>query len=296
MFEFYFQSGEFTRESGSMIKDFILPLLGVSIPLWIYYEGVKFEKKKEIQKQKIVENQKLKYLSQLIGNAIKSSKNFETRIETVIVGLNDRPITIPQLGQYTFEDIRRLVNEINREDFYYALLNNIRDESINSIFRILDTTFAIKNQVDSWYIELSNANFSTNKVIDDCKRKIVMELEHVSIIGQADQILKDKIDLIISDFIIIYAANNNKYDILKFELFQPIISVIKEGNGINKANWFSIQQDAVNGLQNIDLNLQDKAVTKKRLEKSLESMKKGNNGLIVHYEGLRSYSSTSRIS
>ncbi len=117
-----FKFGEHYYETGdsSFWIQFILTVLGAFLgfgsALFFYYKKLRSEKKEELQRQKTISQNKLKYHKLLIENLIKTTNNQIRSINEYIKEQEKDLLNVIHPKQVATNDFKRLVN-INNEIF-----------------------------------------------------------------------------------------------------------------------------------------------------------------------------------
>ncbi|MBK7883606.1 MAG: hypothetical protein IPJ81_07205 [Chitinophagaceae bacterium] len=162
--------------------------LGFLGAYFIFIRGIKNDRKKERQRFKDEQLDKLKYFSILTENIIKISKKQSENYILYVNKIKLKPFEHHLLGNITNNDIKRATNKLNLEEYYLAYIsrfgndkNTIKEyKDIISSFDYIDTIYdeavrILKEKLEKIYQMKVNLNSAFVKVCDACGQTIYIE-------------------------------------------------------------------------------------------------------------------------
>jgi hypothetical protein len=131
LLDIIFQSGDFFNQDQGWLQNFLITTLGAAIgsgaTIWAVYLAFNQDKKKDEWKRIQFQKEKMKYLQSLIRNINRDLRiqidAFKTQSDTI----NAAPLNLPRLSQVPFNDIERVVDKLNLEEYYHSYLNEFGD-------------------------------------------------------------------------------------------------------------------------------------------------------------------------
>lgn len=161
MFEIYFQSGEFIGESSnfwvSVCKDFLLPALGVGVPLYIFYVGINNQRKDDVNKVRISNAERLKYLTIKISNILEFTALLKQGLDQSLSQAQSQIRSVPRIYLPASNEIVRVVENLDHESLLRAYTSLVSSDysKLNELLDTLDEINLIKARFEKILIEFS---------------------------------------------------------------------------------------------------------------------------------------------
>jgi len=147
MFEFYFQSGDFTASEGSLLKDFLIPFLGLGVPLWVFYEGLKKQRKDDESRKEDLDDEKLLYFYHIALGSKHFIKSFLRGMKDVVESFAHNPYGYVDYRVGPSDDLVRAVERIDQEKVFHAYISRAKSLKIRNTFSALDYINESRKQV-----------------------------------------------------------------------------------------------------------------------------------------------------
>lgn len=270
MFKFYFQTGEFLKDNFDIWKDFLIPLLGVGIPLWIFYEGTKKQNKIERLKKEEHYKEKIYYFDNLFRKAIEFGLHLEDSINQVLKELNEAAWNTRNFEIASSDDLRRLIFDIDQEDFYHAYRSIFKDNKISIIFNGLDTLNDIRNSiVDQWTHGTKKIRKRKNS-ITKINGKVITEVYKVPINSDEDQKILNQVEEVFMEYLPKYGIEQKDYNIVLNSYIKPLQSILINLPKRKRSEWNAV----INELQKSEITIYQIISIGKSLNNNLSAIVK----------------------
>jgi hypothetical protein len=136
------------------LSNFLSSLVGVGIPILVFYLESKRERKKEDEKEKKETNEKFQYLSSLIDSSIKISSKQNEFLKKYLDGIKSNPLNSDEIKLIPRQNLNRLSKLIDNPEYYHAFLNS-RESDLDKIKRFKDITSSV-DFLNSQFIQLDS--------------------------------------------------------------------------------------------------------------------------------------------
>jgi len=219
MFEFYFQSGEFTGGS-----DFLGPFLGAASPVLIFFLQQWYEKNKAKKLNNQFESDKLNYLGYLIRGSNSYLNGTIYALRTLIDGLQIDPEELNNYITFPSEDLVRVVNIVNQENYYHSYVkrNPGKNYEISSIFSSLDLANHTRTNIQSLIYSSQQGQTFDIALIKSTLVKIIDEINILSLMAAIPASINHRISHIYSDYLQITRESGFKLRLLHNHLLEPL--------------------------------------------------------------------------
>lgn len=193
---YFLDNGDIITENTSFLKDVFIQLIGTGGALWIFFCGIKYERKKELKRKRDERLEKLKFFSALASSTLKTVKSQYNHYQKFIKEIDNNPFEIELMGYTISEDIRRVVQNFNTEEYFLAFLEKYNeDESKNvnqfkDIYSCYDFFHNQFNQVKEIVKSSVTADFEKKK---DFKLIAESSLGHIFSLLQKEDFKNDKV-------------------------------------------------------------------------------------------------------
>lgn len=270
MFKFYFQTGEFLKDNFDIWKDFLIPLLGVGIPLWIFYEGTKKQNKIERLKKEEHYKEKIYYFDNLFRKAIEFGLHLEDSINQVLKELNEAAWNTINFEIASSDDLRRLIFDIDQEDFYHAYRSIFKDNKISIIFNGLDTLNDIRNSIVEQWTRGTKKIRKRKNSITKINGKVITEVYKVPIKSDEDQKILNQVEEVFMEYLPKYGIEQKDYNIVLNSYIKPLQSILINLPKRKRSEWNAV----INELQKSEITIYQIISIGKSLNNNLSAIVK----------------------
>lgn len=101
----------------------IINIIGIGIPLLVFFITVRRDKRKEHKKKRQIQNDKLYYLASLVESSIKIAKQQNQYVAESVEKNKTSPLEFHALSILSFKDLERVVNKLNLEEYLLAYVS-----------------------------------------------------------------------------------------------------------------------------------------------------------------------------
>lgn len=248
MFKLYFQSGEFYGESGnfwiSVFKDFLIPLLGVGVPLGLFYLGIKKEREKTDQqrmedelKSRHQDNMRLLYFHSLLKQALVNCEHFRSVLEKILVDIKDN---IYHNGNLEFDgdsDLKRIVIDLDRESLFYAYRQYIDDLSLNIIFKGLSAAYESVQTFKEMWVKTNREVTNKKNEFRSTASALGLKVIRVNNADADETDLKILLMEVIKEYADNEAPDNWEYKDMLSRVVDPFVSILEEQGKATDPLW-----------------------------------------------------------
>jgi hypothetical protein len=168
-----FQSGEFNNPDNSFCYDVLIGFISACFGFVSAYFALRItfnnDRKKEDKKHEKLQKEKILYFKALVINVIKTIKAQIAHIVAFSDTLKNNPLEMPLLTEMTENDVERLVNRINQEEYFHSYIGIF---TINSnVFEEFRNLYANLDFFDKSIKLLHESNKKAHE--DDLERKLL---------------------------------------------------------------------------------------------------------------------------
>ncbi len=160
MFEFYFQSGEFSSDGNSFFYDIFIQFFAWILAGFTAYIVIRIQQSYYISNRIEEKNNKeidsLRYLTHLIEKSYDYSGILKTELDNFVKDLTEDPINIGSVYLSGADDLNRLTTKIDQEEYFHALRNQLKIDVLGPIFYGFDTVKNLKEQLLSYMEEFKS--------------------------------------------------------------------------------------------------------------------------------------------
>ncbi|GAB3050479.1 hypothetical protein [Spirosoma pulveris] len=232
---FIFQFGEFSGEEESKFWDYVWQFLAVAVPLYIYYRGNQYIRKKEAKQKADAEKSKLHYLYFLVRDTLSAVDILSENLESLEKNRNVNLLKNPKLQIKPPISMQRIAEKINQEEYYLASVNQIKWEGIADIFILFDY---LNHQVNN-LITLHNKYAGINDGMRESFAKNVnsFKVEYFFVlngIGKSD-LKQDQKKVLANEMLELYSIfqqkveekGSNGHQYISKEVILPLINLLE---------------------------------------------------------------------
>jgi hypothetical protein len=137
MLNIIFQFGDFLSEGGEsnswwldLLNSVIGAAIGSGATIWALYRTFKQDKKKEEVKRIQFQKEKLKYFQSLLRTITSGLKLQIEHFKSYAIKIKNNPVDLPLLTYVPLNELDRIVNKLNQEDYYHSFLGEFGDNQI----------------------------------------------------------------------------------------------------------------------------------------------------------------------
>lgn len=182
MFNFFYQSGEFSDSGGMSIGEIVVQLLvafiGAGAAILVFYLQSRNDRSKQLALQENFENDSIKYLYHLMSGAMDVIEAFSLSINQSVQAFEQSDKSqLPIIEKHSFNDLDRIVNKINQEQYYHALLKRIKREKIEGIFSGFDFFYGSMNFIET---NTDNQYEIFKALVSNFEKSLISSAESVS--------------------------------------------------------------------------------------------------------------------
>ncbi len=127
-----FEYGGYYINEGNWMTDLVVAIAGASIgsgvTVWALYETFRKDKQKEEDRRLQFQTEKLKYFQSLIDSVLKGLKTQSDFYKNFSDELRQDSFNIPLMKYVPFNELTRMVQKLNLEDYYHAYLGEFGDK------------------------------------------------------------------------------------------------------------------------------------------------------------------------
>lgn len=180
------------EEIGKWLLDLATTIIGTGIgagvTVWLFYEAIKNENRKERGRKLGLQKEKMQYFQALVIEIIKSLGMQIPYLDEFSQEVKSNPAELPLLKFVPLNDLDNIVHKIDREEYFHAYLDELKDEGANvEVFRKL---MAYLNFFDA---SMSDIKAYLEKALNfDHERKIALRETLTQVIDETALLLKNK--------------------------------------------------------------------------------------------------------
>lgn len=131
-------------ESGwlhDLLNTIIGAAIGSGVTIWALYRTFKYDQKKEEQDKVQFQKEKVRYFQSIIAAINTDLEEQILHYKSYAESIKQDPIDLPFLTKIPLNEVDRIVNKINHENYYHAYLDEFGDDSatINEFRAIIST-------------------------------------------------------------------------------------------------------------------------------------------------------------
>ncbi|SKC14796.1 hypothetical protein [Dyadobacter psychrophilus] len=290
MFDLYFQSGDFYNDGGSWIKDLLIPLLGVGVPLWIFYKGIESQRFQDQQKSDEFDLQQLIFSHNLFASAAEFSLAMQANIESVVSNLKSSDWSNDNLPTPSSHDLRRIVFDLDREKLFHAWKRKLASNSVSTIFVAFDTIYDVEKAYSARWLEATREITNRRNKITSGSGKLILGISQIDIENNFDAQVRSRL-------MEIFVSQNEKLggeeldaQLVMQHLIGPISDEFEKVDTHEHRKWLPL---AKNASDLIALSLQIESIRNSLLTYSLETLSgtlnPAINDLLKHYDPFNEY-------
>lgn len=203
-------------QSQSIIDDILQIIIGVSIPLIVFYLTIRYDKKKDDKKKDEIQQEKLLYFASLIKGVVSISEIQNNFLIEFLDKIHSDPLKFHPLRTTPLTDLERIVNRLNLEEYFLAYTSRFKNSSdtireYKNIISDVDFLFNSYKSIVEYLEKRQKLDHGRRIKIEELHREITSLLD--TILTQAERgqwsFGKDFLQLH-SDFV---QNQNDKYDL-----------------------------------------------------------------------------------
>ena len=235
MFEFYFQSGEFTSDDNGFLYDVLIQLVAWILAGITAYVVIRIQQAYHVSNQEKAKSDKevdnLRYLTYLIESSSKYSATFIKGVKDFIATLKADPSEIGNVYLTGEDDLIRLTEKIEQEHYFHALRNQLGSDILGPVFYGFDTIKNLKEQMMSYMDKFKlEYDYNRKKQFADLVFSLSEVLNSFLLQNKTIKLVdKDKLEIYngaLLNYINIAQSDPNNLKRYKLEFIDPLREIV----------------------------------------------------------------------
>lgn len=274
MFDFYYQSGEFSVDSGfsflELTKDLFVEVAGTFAGAWFAVNLYNRQRSEAVESQArertAVNRDKLIYFEHVASGSLDFCEKLVDQCNSMINQLTDDVFHLPKLSFIAFDDLVRIAEKIDRESLFLAYRSFFDDQRIIQLFKDLDTLNKLREQIVlTWQHYVKQESISKDAVFK-CVQNTTLAMIPLAGTESVPKIVRDRLAEL---FVAEVNAREGVPDFYKLreDFFSELIKSVNVANVPNNELVATLTTNVLKGISEITSLLRENSIFRIELTK-----------------------------
>lgn len=253
--------------------------IGSGVTVWVLYKTFKYDKRKEEEKRIQFQQEKIRYLQSLLRIILENLKVQIENYKTFALNIKSNPLELPLLSEVTLNELKRIVHQIDQEDYYHSYLGEFGDskEIVDEFRNIISILNYFDGNIDNYKSSLEKSFHFDHERKLELKRIVENAMDKTAGHLIDNKLLQNETEFLefLNNLMLEFHSSATSQSDLKF-YFENFVEKMKVGlikfmKDIPEAHLLIIEMKKATYLYN-DIQLQNKNVSTDFLNLKSEMM------------------------